>query len=303
MIDRSRSGSNQEAAAFVNLQPAKKVSGLPVSRELSRSFKGSSTVALAAVYSMLLVLSLSADVMAATYKCIDENGDVTYSQQPCRKNEKTDKLLKNGKKPVQMEDCKFAGAFSQVIFGHMRSGLDTQQLFDRYGGASSISRSTLGVINYVYSFKHSETMQPDRLAQLTVARCNAQAFGTVSCEDFPREFQQMIFSCDDEQRKEAMRLQQLFDQGAARQYPIDNSGNAAGYGLQGDDAGNQERDQARERKKNEKEQARIERCRENYQAEIESIDDRMSRGYTASLGEELRDRRRMLVKKLVTECR
>lgn len=303
MIDGLRSDNKQEIAVFLNLQPAKKVSGLPVPRELISSQKRLSIVALVTVYSMLLVLSFSAHVMAATYKCIDENGDVTYSQQPCRKNQKTDKLLKNGNKPVEMEDCKFAGAFSQVIFGHMRSGLSTRQLFDRYGGASSISRSTLGVINYVYSFKHSETMQPDRLAQLTVARCNAQAFGTVSCEDFPQEFQQMIFSCDDEQRKEAMRLQQLFDQGAGRPYPIDNSGNAGGYGLQDDEASNQDRDKARERDNKKKEQARIAKCRQNYQAEIESIDNRMSRGYTPSLGDELRERRRSLVKKLANECR
>ena len=254
------------------------------------------------VYLLLFVLPVCSNAAAATYKCIDANGDVTYSQSPCKQNQKTDKLLSSGKKPVEMEDCKYAGAFSQMAFRYMRAGASTQQLFDRYGGVNSISRSTLGIINYVYSFKYSETMQPDRLARLTIAKCNAQAFGKVACEDFPREFQEMIFSCDEEERQEALRLQKLFDQRAMQRGQFNNSANIGAYGSDNADSRNQERLQAEENKRKEREQARIIKCKNRYESKIKRIDDRLSQGYTPSEGESLRDRRRSLIKKLETDC-
>ena len=255
------------------------------------------------VNSLLFILPFFSDAIAATYKCIDENGDVTYSQSPCKQNQKTNKLLKSSKKPVEMEDCKYAGAFSEMAFRHMRSGLSTQQLFDRYGGVNSISQGTLGVINYVYSFKHSTATRPRRVAQLTIAKCNARAFGKVLCEDFPKEFQEMIFSCDDEEREEAMRLQKLIQQSVGQQKQFNNSETIGVYGTKDHETRNQERMEAQERNRKEKEQIRIIKCKKRYESEIKKIDDRMSQGYTASLGENLRDRRRSLVKKLTTDCR
>ena len=255
------------------------------------------------VNSLVFILPFFSDAVAATYKCIDENGDVTYSQSPCKQNQKTDKLLNGSKKQVEMEDCKYAGAFSQMAFRHMRSGLSTQQLFDRYGGVNSISQGTLGVINYVYSFKYSPTIQSNRVAQLTIAKCNAQAFGKVLCEDFPNEFQEMIFSCDDEEREEAIRLQKLIDQSVGQKEQFNSSTSIGAYGSKDHETRNQERMEAQERNRKEREQTRIIKCKKRYESEIKKIDDRMSQGYNASLGESLRDRRRSLVKKLATDCR
>lgn len=254
------------------------------------------------VNSLFLVLALFADASAATYKCIDANGDVTYSQSPCKQNQTTGKLLNSAKKAVEMEDCKYAGAFSELAFRHMRSGLSTQQLFDRYGGVNSISQGTLGVINYVYSFKYSKTMRSARVAQLTIARCNAQAFGEVACEDFPQEFQRMIFSCDDEEREEALRLQNLIDQSVRPQRQFSNSTTVDIYDSKDRDARNREWMEAQERKRKEREQLRISNCKKRYASKIEEIDARLRQGYTATSGERLRDRRRSLVRKLANDC-
>ena len=254
------------------------------------------------INSLLFILPFFSDAVAATYKCIDENGDVTYSQSACKQNQKTDKLLSSSKKLVEMEDCKYAGAFSEMAFRHMRSGLSTQQLFDRYGGVNSISQGTSGVINYVYSFKYSTAARSSRVAQLTIAKCNAQSFGKVLWEDFPKEFQEMIFSCDDEEREEAIRLQKLIDQSVGQQRQFNNSTTIDAHGSKDYETRNQERMKAQERNRKEKEQIRIIKCKKRHESEIEKIDDRMSRGYTASLGETLRDRRRSLVKKLATDC-
>ena len=255
------------------------------------------------ISSLIFILPFFSDAVAATYKCIDENGEVTYSQSPCKQNQKTDKLLNSSKKLVEMEDCKYAGAFSQLAFRHMRSGLSTQQLFDRYGGVNSISQGALGVINYVYSFKYSTATLPSRVAQLTIAKCNAQAFGKVLCEDFPKEFQEMIFSCDDAEREQAIRLQKLFNQSVGQKDQFNNSAPIGASGSKDHEARNQEWMKAQERNRKEREQKRIINCKKRYESEIKRIDDRMSQGYTASLGETLRDRRRSLVKKLATDCR
>ncbi len=237
---------------------------------------------------------------AATYKCIDESGGVTYSQTPCPKNQTTDKLLKSAKKPVRSEDCKFAGAFAQMTFRQMRSGLSTQQLFDRYGGVNNLSQGTRGVINYVYSLKYSTTMRADRIAELTIAKCNAQAFGQVACTDFPAQFQEMIFSCDEEARNEALRLQKLMDPGMNFNRPFYNN---SGYGSEEYEARQQERLKEEKIRQQKKEQARIARCKKSVLEDIKKVEDRMSQGYSGSTGDSLTARRRALMKKLKTECK
>ncbi len=255
------------------------------------------------VSSLLFILPFISDAVAATYKCIDENGDVGYSQLPCKQNQKTDKLLKSSKKQVEMEDCKYAGAFSKMVFSHMRSGLSAQQLFDRYGGVNSISQGTLGVINYVYSFKFSTDARRSRVAQLTIARCNAQAFGKVLCEDFPKEFQKIIFSCDDKEREEAIRLQKFIDQSVVQKRQFDNSATIGAYRSKDHQTSNKEIMDAQERNRKEKKLKQIIECKRGYESEIKNIDDRMSQEYTVSLGETLRKKRRSLVKKLASDCR
>lgn len=255
------------------------------------------------IVSLLLILSIISGAVAATYKCIDENGDVGYSQLPCKQNQKTDKMLKSGKKYVETEDCKYAGAFSKMVFSYMRSGLSAQELFDRYGGVNSISQGTLGVINYVYSFKFSTDVQRSRVAQLTIARCNAQAFGKVLCEDFPKEFQKIIFSCDEKERKEAIRLQKLIDQSVVQKWRFDNSATIGAYRAKGYENRNTEIMEIQEKNRKEKELKRIIECKRGYESKIKKIDDRMSQGYTVSLGEILRNKRRSLVKNLARDCR
>ena len=84
-----------------------------------------------------------------------------------------------------MEDCKYAGLFAKQVTRQMRSGADAQQLIDRYSGTSPVSKSTRGVVNYVYSFKYAENMSGSRIAALTISKCHSKSFGVVKCEDFP----------------------------------------------------------------------------------------------------------------------
>ena len=60
---------------------------------------------------------------------------------------------------------------------------------------------------------------------------------------------------------------------------------------------------AQQKNRAEREQIRIAKCKKRHESEIEKIDDRLSQGYTASLGETLKNRRRSLVKKLANDCR
>ena len=159
---------------------------------------------------LLILSSIASDVFAKTYKCIDENGDVTYSQKVCRNNQKTGKVVNSRKKKEAMKECKYAGLFAKSVTRQMRSGLGANQILQNYGGTNTVSKSTLGVINYVYSYKYTPETPETRIASLTVTRCNARAFGEVTCEGFPAAFQYQIYGCDEEKRKEeVLRLKQL----------------------------------------------------------------------------------------------
>ncbi len=145
---------------------------------------------------VLLMLSTpSVNVFAKTYKCIDENGETTYSQRACPNDQKTDKVMGGGGKTAGMEDCKYARQFAEDTARRMQSGVDVHQTFDGYGGVDSISKSTLAIINYVYTYKDVSDVSAARIASLTAASCNAKAFGTVACEDFPQEFRISVNNC------------------------------------------------------------------------------------------------------------
>ena len=249
---------------------------------------------------LLIIPSLLVTSQAATYKCTAENGDITYSQTPCKQNQTTNTILTSPLKSETMEDCKYAGAFSKMIFRRMRSGYRTQHLYDSFGGLHAISESTLGIINYVYSFKHASATRSDRVAFLTVTKCNAKTFGEVRCEDFPEQFQDTIYSCDEIEREQALKLHGLLEQSIENQLQFDEFSISPSYGSSNNSSGSGGSYDATRQKY---EKAKIAECKERYESKIERINDRLSKGYSVSLGESLRDKKRSLRKNMASQCR
>ncbi len=227
------------------------------------------------------------------YKCMAEDGSITYSQTACKNNQSTEKVMGGGQSNKQkQEDCKYSGQFAQSVAQHMRSGSGSEQTFNQYGGLDALSKSSLAIINYVYSYKNNPDVPINRISSLTIAKCNANSFGSVRCEDFPQQFQNSIFSCDEEQQKnmqqEIMLREQMKEQ-APSNYPAQ---------LPDDTSKSSDK---KTTKQNEKQ--RIADCKKEYDEKIERIDDKLRQSYTADEGEQLRAQRRNLNAQRYSECR
>lgn len=143
-----------------------------------------------------LMLALAASILLFTptkvdakiYKCVGGDGAISYSQKPCTTTEKTSKIME-GTSARERFDCRVARAFSMHVAKEMNAGLSADDLFSQYGGADTISPTTMSVINYVFSHKSNEDTSVHRIAALSGARCDTGSYSReIDCEHFPLSF-------------------------------------------------------------------------------------------------------------------
>jgi len=132
---------------------------------------------------------------AAVYKCVDASGSTTYSQIPCPVEEKTAKVLATSSQSKSY-DCRIANNFARRTAIDMRLGMSPDAAFSQYGGLDAIPRTSIGVINYVYTYKNNSDVDTQRIAALSAARCGGGAYGRVSCDDFPYNFVSALGGCE-----------------------------------------------------------------------------------------------------------
>ena len=130
---------------------------------------------------LLLAFQGHADV----YKCKDTSGVTTYSQTPCDANQTKHELGTVSTKRVDDAICADANEFAVVVAERMRGGVDPAVQIAAYGGLDAISGGTMGIINYVYSFRVSDDVTPVRIGALTQAKCSNGGLGNLRTADIP----------------------------------------------------------------------------------------------------------------------
>jgi len=133
---------------------------------------------------------------AAVFKCTDANGNVSYNQVPCESDDQSETVLSTQSKNKPGVDCRIANNFARQTAKRMRLGESSGAIFDSYGGIDAMPRSSIGVVNYVFSHKGNVNTGPQRIAALSAARCSAGSYGPVTCDDFPFSFIAELGGCD-----------------------------------------------------------------------------------------------------------
>ena len=225
------------------------------------------------IYGMVTtaLLLASADGQAEVFKCTAEDGGLTFQQTPCpeQKVEKVATQAAAEKGP----DCSFANRFAVSTARLMRAGVKSDEVFDRYGGLDALSRSSIGVINYVFSFRTNEDVTVERIAELSDAKCRVGSFGEANCEALPLSFTEGIGGCDGE--------------GEVQEILAEEPGDTQHF------ASTQTRSFASGRSDEE-----IQTCKKHYRDSIDEIDAEMRKGYGSEQGEVYRQRLRQLTEKL-----
>lgn len=227
------------------------------------------------IYGMVTtsLLLASADGRAEVFKCTAEDGGLTYQQTPCPE-QKVEQVATQA--PVAADkglDCSFANRFAVSTARLMRANVKSNEVFDRYGGLDALSRSSIGVINYVFSFRTSDDVTVERIAELADAKCKVGSFGDARCETLPLSFTDGIGGCDGEGE-----VQETLAAVNGEPRPFSATPPRSSPSGRSDEE--------------------IQTCKKHYRDLIDEIDAEMRGGYSSEQGEVYRRRLRQLTQKL-----
>jgi len=225
------------------------------------------------IYGIVTILLFAAtDTQADVFKCTAEDGGITFQQTPCA-DEKVERPTTPAEAPAEL-DCQYSVRFADSTARLMRAGLTSSEIFDRYDGLDSLSRPSISVINYVYSFRTTDDVSVERIASLAEAKCQVGAFGDAICESFPASFTEQFGSCDGTTE---VRVAAATMAGAA----VAPNGNSV-----------------TRRTANGRSVEEVATCKQHYRDAIDEIDAEMRRGYSSEQSEAYRQRLRLLTEKL-----
>lgn len=123
--------------------------------------------------------------MAKTYKCIDEKGRTSYSQTLCATGAEEYELALDRHGQADAEVCADVRQFAVKVGKSMRRDSHSSEVIARYDGLETIAKPALGIITYVYSFRANVLIPVDKVASLSVVKCNNGGFGQVRYADIP----------------------------------------------------------------------------------------------------------------------
>ncbi|MDH3428480.1 MAG: DUF4124 domain-containing protein [Gammaproteobacteria bacterium] len=232
-------------------------------------------------------LLLNEGIWADIYKCKDDDGNLMFSQTPCARQESV--VVGPSESTKSDVDCSHANKFANTTARMMRRGFGSDEVFDYYGGLDSLSKGSVGVINYVYSFRTSAGVSLERIAGLAQAKCEARSFGNANCEALPTSFTESLGGCQagGEENPASPSAQEPGPQ------EIQAELSAAPAQQGGADARLADRPRASVADEDVTEQ-----CKKMYRDQIDAIDAQMRRGYSSAQGEQYREQLRGLTQKL-----
>jgi hypothetical protein len=231
----------------------------------------------------LLILLAAPAANADIYKCVAEDGAVSYSQIPCPKQKSTTVAVAKPRRDGA-SDCRWAASFAGDVARRMRGGMASDAMFDLYGGVDSISNGTMNVINYVYRFRANEAMPEQRIASLAASMCKAGSLGDVSCEALPYGQEPDGGRCNEDEETDLADSLGADDINQANTLATSNNTTARSQ-VPSTPARNEQSTRSA---------ASRESCRDGYRDQIDEIDAQMRRGYDSAKGEEYRERLRRL---------
>jgi len=144
----------------------------------------------------VVILGFSTGATAGFYKCVDGSGATTYSQTPCPEDEMTTKIINSGGAPTNPGDCRIAQHFMAKTSRQMLQGAPSDVVYNAYGGIDSIPRTSVALINYVYTFQYNKQVSAERITALSMARCKSGSFGSTTCDDFPFSYIESRGGCE-----------------------------------------------------------------------------------------------------------
>jgi len=146
----------------------------------------------------VLLLSLSplstTTAEAAAYRCVDDDGNTSYSEKPCSVDQRVNKIISGIGGGIEYH-CELPQQLALKTAATMRDGQPSSTVFRQYGGIHTLSPTAISIINYVYQFKHNYEATTERIVALTEQRCEVGSFGVTDCAVFPASLVASVGGC------------------------------------------------------------------------------------------------------------
>lgn len=251
---------------------------------------------------LLLLLIACWPAQAQVFKCVAANGDLTYSQTPCRDKDSevtVQDVATSGNNDGA--DCEYAHRFALTTAMGMKRGVDSSDVFDRYGGLDALSRGSVSLISYVYQFRTNDDVTAERVAALSLAKCKANSFGDVGCEQLPRRYTNQLGGCEIPDEIADTMMNEMVMRNGWNESRTETGTAAPTPSRTRISPEARSRASAERREAREREELRRAECEQRIQRTLDAINAEMRSGYSASRGITLRERRRDLEQQL-REC-
>ncbi|PID62303.1 MAG: hypothetical protein CSB44_04195 [Gammaproteobacteria bacterium] len=135
----------------------------------------------------LAFLPCSERAEATIYKCVDADGNTSYTSRTCPANDTLSTLTINGTSSWS-QDCRVGRDFGDEVIRKMQAGMDSTDVFATWGGIDAVSPTVINMVSYIYTFRGSDRIDAARISALTHQRCESGSFGQSDCRQFPSSF-------------------------------------------------------------------------------------------------------------------
>jgi len=161
---------------------------------------------------ILIVLVFSTPIQANIYRCTDTEGNVSYSEKPCAKQQQTKELKRRHFELLKPEVCNELTFVVKKMFPKIRGRKNMDKVYERLERKSSLSKPMRKVVNYLASYRFNKSLSNRRIMTMTKDRCLRGGFGAITEQDFPLPpspgFAEMMEKMTKGQQEQRMQAEQ-----------------------------------------------------------------------------------------------
>lgn len=160
---------------------------------------------------ILIIFVFSTSIQANIYRCTDTEGNVSYSEKPCAKQQQTKELKRRHFELLKPKVCSELTLVVKKMYPKIRGRKNMDKVYERLERKISLSKPMHKVVNYLASYRFNKSLSNRRIMTMTKDRCLRGGFGDITEQDFPPSssgFDGMIEKMTKRQQEQRMQAEQ-----------------------------------------------------------------------------------------------
>ena len=136
----------------------------------------------------VLLLGVGSYGHAEIYRCVDDSGQVIFTQHRCAPTQESERIDVGGadvnRKP-KPAICKQVEKLAELLFPHVNETDSILDVYKQLGGREYLSAGVTAAVNYVFNYRYNPKAGKTEVVALTYAKCLDGGFGRITEKDLP----------------------------------------------------------------------------------------------------------------------